>query len=148
MTHAGIECFLSICRHKTASAAARALYITQPSLSARLKVLEQEIGAPLFYRSKGSREMQLTNTGHEFHQLALQYEALINKMKTLGEEKKNTLRISCFSSLDTYLLAPVYRLFLQKNPQFSLQILDIGSAPVSQYILQGTVDLAFTVGRS
>lgn len=148
MTHTGIECFLAICRHKTASAAARALYITQPSLSARLKVLEQEVGAQLFFRNKGSREMQLTNIGHEFHKLALQYEALINKMKTLSDENKNTLRISCFSSLDTYLLAPVYKLFLQKNPQFSLQILDIGSAPVSQYILQGTVDLAFTVGRS
>lgn len=147
MTNTGIECFLAIYRHKTASAAARALYITQPSLSARLKTLEQEVGAQLFYRNKGSREMQLTNTGHEFYQLAVQYESLINKMKQLGDEKKNTLRISCFSSLDTYFLPPVYQLFLHKYPQFSLQIQDVGSMPPSQYLLQGTTDLAFTVGR-
>lgn len=147
MTNTGIECFLAICRHKTASAASRALYITQPSLSARLKVLEQEVGAPLFYRNKGSREMQLTNIGHEFYQLALQYEVLINKMKTLGDEKKNTLRIACFSSLDTYLLAPVYKLFLQTNPQFSLQIQDVGNLSVTQGILQGETDLSFTSGN-
>lgn len=147
MTQAGIECFLAICRHKTTVAAARALYITQPSLSARLKSLEQEVGVPLFYRSKGSREMQLTGTGLEFHRLALQYEALIDQMKTLGDEKKDTLRVACFSSLDTYLFVPVYRLFLQKYPQYSLQMQDVGSASMSQFILQGTSDVAFTVGR-
>ena len=147
MTNTGIECFLAVCQHKTASAAARALYITQPSLSARLKTLEQEVGTQLFYRNKGSREMQLTNTGHDFYQLAVQYESLINKMKQLGDEKKNVLRISCFSSLDTYFLPPVYRLFLQKYPQFSLRLQDVGSMPPSQYLLQGTTDLAFTVGR-
>ena len=72
MTHAGIECFLAICRHKTGSAAAQALYITQPSLSARLKLLEQELGSPLFYRHKGCREMTLTATGKAFYELALE----------------------------------------------------------------------------
>ena len=144
MTNTGIECFLAICRHKTASAAARALYITQPSLSARLKILEQEVGAQLFYRNKGSREMQLTDVGHEFYQLAVQYESLINKMKQLGDEKKNTLRISCFSSLDTYFLPPVYRLFLHKYPQFSLQIQDVGNLSVTQGILRGETDIAFS----
>ena len=81
MTNTGIECFLAICRHKTASAAARSLYITQPSLSARLKVLEQEVGAQLFFRNKGSREMQLTQAGQEFYQLAVQYETLVRQMQ-------------------------------------------------------------------
>lgn len=147
MTHAGIECFLAICRHKTASAAARSLYITQPSLSARLNVLEQEVGAQLFYRRKGSREMTLTEIGQEFFQLAEQYEELIEKMKTLGDANKNTLRISCFSSLDTYLLPAVYKRFLQTNSQFSLETQDMDITPASQCILQGTTDFAFTSGR-
>jgi len=63
MTQTGIQCFLAICRHKTGSAAAQALYITQPSLSARLKLLEDSLGVSLFYRQKGSREMVLTPEG-------------------------------------------------------------------------------------
>ena len=144
MTYTGIECFLAICRHKTASAAANALYITQPSLSARLKALEQQLGAQLFYRNKGSREMTLTQAGRKFYRLALQYEALIEEMKELGNENKVTLRIACFSSLDTYLLPAVYRLFLQTNPQYTLQPWDLGPASGGQSVLQDACDLAFT----
>lgn len=147
MTHTGIECFLAICRHKTGSAAAQALYITQPSLSARLKVLEREVGAQLFYRRKGSREMTLTQAGQDFYQLAVQYEALIKKMKKLGDANKNTLRISTFNSLGTYLLPTVYELFLQTNPQISLQMQDMEVPAASQSISQGATDLAFTTRK-
>ena len=145
MTRTGIECFLAICRHKTVSAAAESLYITQPSLSARLKALEREIGVQLFYRSKGSREMLLTHTGQEFFQLAVQYEGLIQRMQQLGDPKKTTLRISCFNSLGTYLLPAVCRQFLQAT-QISLQIQDMEMAAAIQSILRGETDLAFTGG--
>ena len=69
MTHTGIECFLAICRHKTGSAAAQALYITQPSLSARLKVLERELGLQLFYRRKGSRDNKSNQLHHSLSAL-------------------------------------------------------------------------------
>lgn len=147
MTQTGIECFLAICRYKTGSAAAQALYITQPSLSARLKLLEREVGVPLFYRGKGSREMVLTRVGQEFYQLAVQYEELINKMRSLGDPEKPTLRVSCFNSLGTYLLPTVYRLFLQKNPQISLQVQDMEMLAAGQSILRGETDLAFVAGH-
>lgn len=147
MTHSGIECFLAICRYKTGSAAAQALYITQPSLSARLKVLEREVGAPLFYRGKGTREMALTPAGREFYPLAVEYEALLDKMQKLGERQKAILRVSCFNSLGTYLLPEVYKLFLQTNPQISLQTQDMEIQAASQSILAGETDLAFTAGQ-
>ena len=147
MTHSGIECFLAICRHKNGSAAAQALYITQPSLSNRLKVLERELGTQLFYRCKGSREMALTPAGHEFFQLALEYEALIEQMHKLGQRQKTTLRVSCFNSLGTYLLPDVYKLFLQSHPQFSLQTQDMEIHAARQSILRGETDLAFTSGN-
>ncbi len=146
MTHTGIECFLAICRHKTGNAAAQALFITQPSLSARLKVLEKEVGMQLFYRCKGSREMMLTPAGEEFYRLALQYEKLVDKMHKLGQTPQTTLRISCFNSLGTYLFPAVYQLFLQKNPQISLQTQDMEIIAASQSVLQGETDLAFTAG--
>ena len=147
MTHAGIECFLAICRHRTVVAAAQGLYITQPSLSARLKVLEREVGTPLFYRRKGSREMELTPAGKEFYQLAVEYETLMKKMRNLGSSQKTTLQISCFNSLGTYLLPAVYRLFLQTAPGIRLQMQDMEMAAASQSILRGETDLAFVAGH-
>jgi len=147
MKYTGIECFLAICRHKTGSAAAQSLYITQPSLSARLKTLERELGVQLFYRRKGSREMTPTDAGQEFYQLAVQYEALIEKMQKLGDRQKASLRISSFNSLGTYLLPAVYRQFLLTNPQINLQIQDMEMAAASQSVLRGETDIAFIGGR-
>ena len=64
--------FLAVCRYKTGSRAAEVIYITQPSLSTRLKTLENELGGPLFHRKKGCREMTLTTAGKAFYELAVQ----------------------------------------------------------------------------
>ena len=113
MTRTGIQCFLAICRHKTGCAAAQALYITQPSLSARLKLLEDTLGVPLFYRNKGSREMTLTPVGREFYPLALEYEALMEKMEHIGAPQPANFRVSSYNSLATYVLPAVYQLLLE-----------------------------------
>ena len=146
MTRTGIQCFLAICRHKTGRAAAQALYITQPSLSARLKLLEDTLGVPLFYRNKGSREMTLTPAGREFYPLALEYEALMEKMEHISAPLPTKLRISSYNSLATYVLPAVYQLLLEKHPQFGLEIQDMELAAASRSILCGETDLAFTSG--
>ena len=61
MTNQDIETFFAVLDHGTMTAAAEALFITQPSLSARLRALEDEVGAPLFHRGKGLRRITLTD---------------------------------------------------------------------------------------
>ncbi len=147
MTHLEIECFLAICEHKTISRAAESLYITQPSLSSRLKTLERELGGELLVRQKGSREITLTNAGKEFYQLALQYQDLINKMYGVCSKTPTRLRISSLNSLDTFLLPQVYDLFLQEHPEIELEIQSMDLSAASHSILSGDTDLAFTTGN-
>ena len=59
-----IEGFLEIARQQNLSRAATALHVTQPALTARLRLLEEELGTPLFERS--NRGMRLTNAGRAF----------------------------------------------------------------------------------
>lgn len=148
MTYSEIECFLAICHYKTGSRAAEALYITQPSLSTRLKTLEKELGGELFYRKKGSREMLLTEAGKEFYQLAVQYEALTRQMLQVCRKQPDKLRVSSLDSLDTFLLPQVYERFLQTYPQIALDIQDMDLEPASQSIHAGATDLAFTTGTN
>lgn len=146
MNRSGVQCFLAICRHKTGSAAAEALFITQPSLSSRLKLLEESLGVSLFYRNKGSREMVLTPAGREFYPLALEFESLMEKMAHIGNPQPSTFRISSYNSLATYVLPAVYQLLLETQPQFGLEIQDMELSAASQSILSGGTDLAFTSG--
>ncbi len=148
MTDTGIECFLAVCRHKNGSKAAESLYITQSSLSVRLKTLERELGGALFVRSKGSREMVLTEAGERFYELAVQYETLVQQMKHVCRTHAQILRVSSLNSLDTYLLPQVYDRFLQTHTDIGLEIQDTELVHARQNILNGNTDLAFTTGNS
>ncbi len=52
------------------TAAAEALFITQPTLSSHVQSLENEVGAKLFIRGRGMKELRLTEAGENFLPLA------------------------------------------------------------------------------
>ena len=56
-----VEGFLEVARRGSVSRAAEALFITQPTLTARLHGLERELGTPLFLRTPHG--MRLTDAG-------------------------------------------------------------------------------------
>lgn len=148
MTQLEIECFLAIYEYKSISRAAESLYITQPSLSNRLKILEREIGGELFVRQKGNRELSPTNAGKEFYKLALQYQKVINQMYGVCSKISNRLRISSLNSLDTYLLPQVFEIFLQQNPDIELEIQSMELSAASHSIHSRDTDIAFTTGKN
>ena len=114
MTEAEIKAFLAICRCGNMTKAAENLYISQPSLSSRLKTLEREVGHALFYRHKGGRETVLTLKGEEFYRLAVEYENVLDRMQRMCAAEPMKLRVSSLHSVGTYILPPVYDAFMQK----------------------------------
>src|SRR5437588_12390950 len=56
-----VQGFLEVARRGSVSRAAEALFITQPTLTARLHGLERELGTPLFLRTPHG--MRLTDAG-------------------------------------------------------------------------------------
>ena len=59
-----IEGFLEVARLNSVSRAAETLYVTQPTLTARLHALERELGERLFVRARHG--MRLTDAGRAF----------------------------------------------------------------------------------
>lgn len=75
--------FWSVAREGSILAASRKLHVSQPTISAQLRMLERSLGQPLFHRR--GRRLELTETGH----LALRY---ADEIFTLGRELTETLR--------------------------------------------------------
>ena len=148
MTPSEIETFLAICQYETVSRAAESLYITQSSLSIRLKALEKKLGGMLFYRRKGGRKMVLTAAGRQFYALSVQYEALLKQMMQVCQETPASLRVSSLNSVDTFLLPAVYTRFSQRYPDIKLEIQDLDRPAASISIQNGDTDLAFTSGKN
>ena len=78
--------FITIWEKPTLSAAADALYISQPALSQQIKKIEEEVGAQLFTR-KG-HTMSLTPAGEVFllcsRRILQFYEAMQREVKMLS----------------------------------------------------------------
>ncbi len=62
----GIEAFLAIMQSGSLKKAADSLYLTQATISYRLKTLEKLVGKTLIERNKGSHIISLTTSGKEF----------------------------------------------------------------------------------
>ena len=145
MTNLEIEAFLTVCQQKTISKAAAELYVSQSSLSTRLRRLERELGYLLFLRQKGGREVELTADGRKFYELALEYQELVHKMFTVADHAMpEKLRVSSINSVGTYLLPAVYECFMQAYPEVRLDIQDMEAEMACTKIARGETDLAFT----
>lgn len=146
MTNLEIETFLTICWHKSISKAAEALYISQSSLSTRLKKLEQEIGCQLVARRNGARSLELTPEGAKFYEYACQYRELTRQMLAVSHSKgPEQLRISVVNSIGAFLFPPVYGQFLRQYPQYRLEIQEADNVPAlaNKKMNSGLVDLMF-----
>lgn len=148
MTHAEIEAFLAICRHKNISKAAEELFITQASLSARLKALEDSVGCSLLLRGKGRREIALTTRGQAFYDLALQYRDIIRKMESLGKGNvMERLCVSVISSVGNHIMPPIFARFAEKYPHVQLNVQDMEAEMACASIIRGRTDLAFSTAK-
>lgn len=145
MTDLEIEVFLAICKHKNISKAAEQMFMSQSSISERLKTLEKSLGFMLFQRNRGNRETTLTPEGRVFYELALQRQEITRKMCAAGETHQTLqLRIGCLSSIGNYLFPSVYQRFSQRYPQSKLEFYSMNAQKAYAKLAAREVDLAFS----
>lgn len=142
MTLLDIETFLAVVKYENLSTAAQNLFISQPALTRRLKLMEEELGFPLIMRGKGHRTIQLTEQGTEFYQIAWKWQQLWEETNSIcfsGE--KELLSVASVNSVGRYLLAPVFSEFLKHK--FRLRLYSAFSEDAYQHMEHGLYDLAF-----
>ena len=76
MNRLGILCFVSAARTKSFSASARELHITQQAVSRHIRLLEDELGYPLFFRN--TQTVHLTRAGEKMLHYFEAREQLLN----------------------------------------------------------------------
>ena len=120
----------ALLRESSLSAAARALDVTPPALSMRLRRLEAELGLSLANRS--ARRLALTPEGERFAREAVrllgQIEELRDSLHGDARQLGGTLRIAAPFGYGRSRLAPALVPFTRQHPQLKLQ-LDLRETP-------------------
>lgn len=123
--------------------AASALGVTQPALSAMLKKLEGELGAPLMLRV--GRRLELTDAGRAFHEHAravvLGADRAAQAVREVMGLEHGSIRIGGGATAITYLLPPVISAMRAEHPGLRFYLREAGSAAVAAAVIEGELDL-------
>lgn len=143
-----VEGFLEVARRGSVSRAAEALFITQPTLTARLHGLERELGTPLFLRTP--QGMRLTDAGRAwipFAERALR--ALVDGREALEQVKTASaghLMIAAAPAVSTYLLPELLERFVAAHPRVEVSVRTGHSEDVVELVLRDEVQVG--LGRA
>jgi LysR family hydrogen peroxide-inducible transcriptional activator len=125
------------------TAAAEVCRVTQPTLSAQIKKLEVEWGAPLFDRS--AHPIRPTAAGER---VAAEARAALSRLGALAEamrldrdEVGGTLEIGVIPTLAPYLLPRVMTAVREQMPNVKLNIREALTAEVADQVRKGRWDL-------
>jgi DNA-binding transcriptional LysR family regulator len=143
-----LEAFVEISRRGSVSQAADALFVTQPTLTARLKGLERELDAILFVRS--GRGMRLTEAGRAFLPYAertLDAAAAGRRlMSELARGESGHLALGAAPAVSTYVLPRILTRFRRTNPKVALAVRTGHSEEILELVLREQVQIG--LGRT
>ncbi len=133
---------LTIAERQNMTNAAEELYVSQSSLSQYLSKLEQEIGVPLFERTRG--RLVLTPAGELYVKAARQ---VIDIQKTLyhnirSMQDKSHITIGTTSQLGLRMLTAVVPNFKERFPASTLEITEANVPTLTRLLQEESLDCA------
>ena len=148
MTFEQIETFLTIVECGTISNAADILFVSQSTVSNRIKLLEEELAIQLIIRKKGIHSVELTPHGKEFINIAKQWILLWNdthNIKSLG--KIQTLNIGSVDIINNFTFVPLFQKYLKLYKNTKLSINTFHSSEIHTLVENHSIDIGFVFSQ-
>jgi DNA-binding transcriptional LysR family regulator len=138
-----LRTFLAVVHAGSIRGAARALVVSEPSVSAAVATLGRELGVPLTERT--GRGIRLTEAGRVFAGYAATMLGLADRATRSAREAAGRLghiRVAAVTTAGEYILPPILAAFLRQQPGLEVTI-DVGNrASVLAQLLNEEADLA------
>jgi len=131
--------------YKNVTKAAQALFISQPSLTARIRQLEEELGVKMIYR--GSRGIHFTPEGDYMAHCAQHMLTNIRQIKeqviNMGADIKGTLRVGASNYLSKHKIPRLLGLFKEKYPNVEFNVSTTWSRDICSLLNNQDVHVGF-----
>jgi DNA-binding transcriptional LysR family regulator len=143
---AQLEAFLQVAHHRSFSRAAESLFLTQPSVTARIQSLEREIGDRLFERT--GRSVTLTDSGRAFLPHAQRALTAVQEgtdaIEAVRHGEVGSIRVGASSSIATYVLPGVFKRFREARPRIHIHLSTGNSEEIIEQLLSSELHVAVT----
>lgn len=133
---------VAVAEHRHFGRAARACYVSQPTLSTQIKKLEEYLGAQLVERNR--RRVLLTPLGEQLAQRArgilAQVDDLVSTARAQGEPMTGEVRIGVIPTAGPYLLPHVVPRIREAYPELRLILREDLTDRLVEQLRAGTLD--------
>ena len=128
--------------------AAEILFVSQPSLSKQIKILENRLGIKLLNRENNT--ISLTEAGKVFLQYAERILALCEESCRAVNDVKNgdrgNLTVGASQTIGTYLMPRVLALFAKNYPQINIKVQVDSTRIIAKSVVNREIDIAVVGG--
>ena len=142
MTLQQLEYIMAVARHGHFGRAAEACNVTQPTLSAMIGKLEEEIGAKLFDRNR--QPICPTPVGERVVLQAREVLEQADSIKDIVLEEKQSLggifRVGILPTIAPYLLPRFFPQMMKKYPTLDIRVREMKTYQIKEALLQGDID--------
>ncbi|WP_059414153.1 LysR family transcriptional regulator [Cupriavidus basilensis] len=139
-----VQHFLAVAECGQVSRAALRCHVSQSSMTASLKGLEEALGAQLFTRHASG--IRLTDAGARFLRHAQRIEdSVLDAVEAVGVspvEISGTVRLGVTETITAYVLPGLLPLIERKFPMLRLEVLERERHDLESGILEGRIDMA------
>jgi DNA-binding transcriptional LysR family regulator len=143
-----VEAFVAIVRSGGFTKASEHLHLSQPAITRRIRLLEQELGAPLFERL--GRGVILTDAGRAFlphaHALLASARDGFDTVAALRGTDHGAVTLAVVGTLASTTLTEHLRAFRETYPGVELRLQTARSAEVSELVARGDAALGLRYG--
>ena len=141
-----LEAFVAVVDYGSFSEAARKLYLTQPTISAHVRSLEEELHTKLILRT--TKKTTITTRGYQLYDSAVRMlEIRNNLLENFTGVQKHMIDLATSTIPSSYLLPEILAAFGKTHPDIYFHSIQADSAESINRVLDGTVDLAL-VGQN
>ena len=136
-----LQSYVAVVKYGSFTKAAENLFISQPTISAHINALEEELGKPLMIRT--TKNMEITEKGKEVYEYATNVLDLCDRMvETCNEQERQTIHLGTSNIPSCYILPELLPEYAQMHPD---TYFDIHQSD-SQGVIDGLLDGIFDVG--
>ena len=145
-----VRYFLAVCEHRNFTHAARASFVSQPSLTAAIKKLEDELGGALFLRDRAGCRLTPLGALVRPHIEAVQQQALEAKAEAVRYTRLDRVPISVGlgETIGQNAIANSVERYRLRFPETDIELIVDSQPALLEGLREGSLDVAVTSGEA
>jgi DNA-binding transcriptional LysR family regulator len=144
-----VRYFLAVGETLNFTRAAARCHVSQPSLTRAIKLLEAELGGPLFHRERGNTHLTELGRAVQPHlrEVAAQAQAARGLATAFATLRDGRLPLGVGFGFALDHVRPGLRAFAAAHPDVAVELREAGAQALHAALRHGEIDLAFLTGR-